>query len=66
MTSTPQEQVAQEPERALPPLIGEVQVQAQAERAETVNSSSTGSSTSTRNSRATESMLRRQEEQDEK
>eukprot|EP00971_Amphidinium_carterae_P042533 836212-Amphidinium_carterae.1 len=61
MTETPQEQVAHRPERAVPPLIGEVR----AEPAETVYSSSTGSSTSTSNSRATESMLRKQEEQKE-
>eukprot|EP00971_Amphidinium_carterae_P020244 399023-Amphidinium_carterae.1 len=61
MTSTPQEQVEQGAERAVPPLIGAVQ----AEPAETIHSSSTGSSTSTGNSKATESMLRRQEEQEE-
>eukprot|EP00971_Amphidinium_carterae_P294324 5844078-Amphidinium_carterae.1 len=62
MTSTPEEQVAQAAERVVPPLIGEVR----AEPAEIVHSSSTGSSTSTGNSRATENMLRRQEEQEEK
>eukprot|EP00971_Amphidinium_carterae_P191228 3794859-Amphidinium_carterae.1 len=61
MTSTPKEQIAQEAERAVPPLIGEVR----AEPAETVHSSTTGSSTSTNNSRATSIMLRRQEEQEE-
>eukprot|EP00971_Amphidinium_carterae_P043648 858999-Amphidinium_carterae.1 len=61
MTERPQEQVAQAEDRVPPPLIGEEPGQ----RAETVHSSTTGSSTSTSQSRATETMLRRQEEQDE-
>eukprot|EP00971_Amphidinium_carterae_P168783 3344027-Amphidinium_carterae.1 len=68
MTSTPQERVAQEEERALPPLIGEGAQVREQEQVQTVHSSSTGSSTSTSNSRPsqTSSALRRQEEEDER
>eukprot|EP00971_Amphidinium_carterae_P113486 2248483-Amphidinium_carterae.1 len=62
MTERPEEQVAQEPERALPPLIGAVQTTP----VQTINSSTTGSSTSTSNSRATSRALRQQEEDDER
>eukprot|EP00971_Amphidinium_carterae_P039959 784609-Amphidinium_carterae.1 len=62
MTDQPEEQLVQEAERAVPPLIGEVQ----AVPAQVINSSSTENSTSTSNSRATSGMLRRQEEQDER
>eukprot|EP00971_Amphidinium_carterae_P194921 3867714-Amphidinium_carterae.1 len=54
MTEAPVEQVAQEPERAVPPLIGESQGESQGVPVHVINSSSTGSSTSTSNSRATE------------
>eukprot|EP00971_Amphidinium_carterae_P187955 3730634-Amphidinium_carterae.1 len=62
MTEIPAEQVAQEP-AAIPPLIGEVQVQAAPDVQ--VITSSTVSSTSTSNSRATSRMVR-QEEEDER
>eukprot|EP00971_Amphidinium_carterae_P351084 6491902-Amphidinium_carterae.1 len=62
MTEIPAEQVAQEPEQAVPPLIGEGQGQAQSAQ---VITSSTASSTSTSNSRATARLVR-QEEEDER